>query len=124
MEAGEECTFTSEERGGRKGTGLTRTIAKLSAGRVLDTHNGKVRYAALRLIHLFSSLWRNVFRALLEEGFEETKSDGLDWDARVPGEGRAVNWFKERRARLRAAGVAHINDPEDMSNAGVCTASE
>ena len=36
-----------------------------------------------------------------------------------------MNWCKERQVpRLRADGVAHINDLEDMSNAFACTASD
>ena len=54
---------------GRNGTGLTPTIATLSVGHVLDKHNGKVELAGLRIIHFFCSGWRNVFGALLEEGF-------------------------------------------------------
>ena len=114
-------------RRGENGTGLTHTIANLSAAHVLDKHNGKLGLGALRLIHLFCSCWRSVFGALLEEVFEETKSDWPDW---------MHGYLKERRredcellqratgARLRATGVAHINVLEDMSNAFACTASE
>ena len=50
-------------RRGENGTGLTPTIANLSAGHVLDNRNGKVELAALRLVHLFCSWSRNVFGA-------------------------------------------------------------
>ena len=121
------CGVQVHVRRGENGTGLTPTIANVSAGHVLDKHNGKVGFAALRLIHLFCSWWRNVFGALLEEGFEETKPDWLDWmHGHVKGRRREDCELVQRAtgARLRAAGVAHINDLEDMSNAFACTASE
>ena len=114
-------------RRGENGTGLTPTITNLSVGHVLEKYNGKVRLAAVRLIHLFCSWWRNVFGALLEESFEETKPDWPDWMHRYLNGRRRKDCELVQRAtgaRLRTAGVAHINDPEDMSNAFACTASE
>ena len=86
-------------RRGENGTGLTPTIANLSAG---DEHNGKVGLAALRLMHLFCSLWRNVFGALLEDGFAETKPNWPEWMHGKDGEGRTVNWSRERRVHVCA----------------------
>ena len=54
-----------------------------------------------------------MFAALLEEGFEETKPD---WPARGYLKGRRRDECElvqsATGARLRAAGVAHINDLE------------
>ena len=111
---------------GETGTGLTPTIGNMSAGHVLDKHNGKVGLAALRLIRLLCFWWRNVFGVLLEEGVEETKPDWPDWmHVCLKGRRREDCELVQRATgtRLRAAGV-HINDLEDMSNAFACTASE
>ena len=58
-----ECTFNVRRE--ENETGLTPTIANLSAGHVLRKHNGKEGLTVLRLIHLFCIWWRNVFGALL-----------------------------------------------------------
>ena len=99
----------------------------LSAGHVLDKHSDKMGLGALRLIHLFCTWWRNVFGALLEEDFADTKLDRPEW----------MHGFLKRRKRdhyqlmqratgehLRAAGVTHISDLDDMSNAFARTVSE
>ena len=88
--------------------------------------------AALRLIHLLCSLWRNVlwrnvFGSLLQDGFAETKPNWPEWmHGYLKGRRREDCELVQRTAgaRLRAAGVAHINDLEDMINALVCTTSE
>ena len=68
-----------------------------------------------------------MFVALVEEGFEATKLDWPDWMHGFVRGRRREDCELVRRAtgaRLRAAGVAHINDLEDMSNAFACIASE
>ena len=92
---------------------------------VLDNRNKKVGLAALRLIHLSCAWWRNVFGALLEKGFVEMKLDWVEWThGYLRGREDCELVQRATGERLRAAGVAHTYDSEDMSNAFVCTASE
>ena len=84
------------------GTGLTPTIANLSAGHVLDKNSASHPFV---LLLVAKRVWSSACRRLLRK---------RSWE-----DCELVQ--RATCARFRTAGVAHINDLEDMSKAFTCT---